>query len=225
MSPFCMKLECYLRLTGTPHEVRGADFRKAPKGKIPFVEIDGELMGDSQLIIERLKVRDGDPLDGWLTDEQRAIGHAVRRMVEEGMYFVGVYARWIDDGGWKVLRPAFALNLPAPLRPIMPLIRRRVRNALIAQGTGRHKPEEIWALGRRDLAAIATLLGDKAWLFGDRPCSVDCSLWAFLEALAAFPYESPQKHNYVAHPNLVAYRDRIRSHVFDAPARTVEATG
>ena len=45
-SPFCMKLECFLRMTGISYEtVLLADPRKAPKGKGPFVVDDGQRIG------------------------------------------------------------------------------------------------------------------------------------------------------------------------------------
>src|SRR5262245_31449466 len=105
-SPFCTKLETYLRATATPHKVETADFRKAPKKKIPFVLLDGALVGDSQLIINELERRAGDKaLDHGLSPRDVAIGHATRRMIEEGLYFVGLHMRWVDEGGWKVTTP------------------------------------------------------------------------------------------------------------------------
>jgi hypothetical protein len=38
-SPFCLKLETWLRMTGLPFQIQPFDFRqmsKAPKGKMPF---------------------------------------------------------------------------------------------------------------------------------------------------------------------------------------------
>ena len=41
-SPFCMKLEVFLRLAEIPYEiVTWPDPRKAPKGKLPFIEHEG----------------------------------------------------------------------------------------------------------------------------------------------------------------------------------------
>src|SRR5437868_4914721 len=93
MSPFCIKLECWLRMAELPYTTHPADFRKAPKGKVPFVEIDGAYVGDSQLIIDALVAKHGDVVDGALTTAQRGEAHMIRRMLEEGTYFVGLYAR------------------------------------------------------------------------------------------------------------------------------------
>jgi hypothetical protein len=43
-SPFCMKLEIYLRMANLPYEiVLNADSRKAPKGKLPYIEDGSKL--------------------------------------------------------------------------------------------------------------------------------------------------------------------------------------
>jgi glutathione S-transferase len=215
MSPFCMKLECYLRMAEIPFETRPADIRKAPKGKLPFVELDGQLIGDSQIIIEKVIEKHGDRLDHALTREQRATARVVRRSLEEGTYFVGLYNRWADPAGFAVVRPAFAKFLPAPFAMLLPFIRRRVIAALRGQGTGRHSHEEIHAIGAADWSAISDLLGDKPYFFGDRPTSIDAVLFGFVTSVTVFPYESPVRSHVGALTNLVAHRDRIRARYFD----------
>jgi glutathione S-transferase len=59
------------------------------------------------------------------------------------------------------------------------LIRKRMLDSLNAQGTSRHTREEVYAMGRADLAAMAELLGDQPFLFGAQPSSYDAILYAF----------------------------------------------
>ncbi len=69
-SPFCMKLETYLRMTGIAYELSPPDMRdlgKAPKGKLPFIEDNGKIIADSTFIIDHLKTTHGDTLDSWLS--------------------------------------------------------------------------------------------------------------------------------------------------------------
>ncbi|MEP7126647.1 MAG: glutathione S-transferase N-terminal domain-containing protein, partial [Byssovorax sp.] len=78
-SPFGLKLEAFMRLSGIPYrpEAFEGDPGKAPKGKIPFITTDdGRKLGDSALIIEHLIAKHGDKLDARLTPAQRAQGHA-----------------------------------------------------------------------------------------------------------------------------------------------------
>ncbi|HVV85699.1 MAG TPA: glutathione S-transferase family protein [Kofleriaceae bacterium] len=211
MSPFCGKLETYLRMADLPHKVVAAAMTKAPKGKIPFVTIDGELMGDSQLVIERLERTSGHPLDADLSPRDRATGRAVRRMIEEGTYFTGVHLRWATDEGFGHVRKEMGSLLPAPIRLLLPIIRRKVKKSLHAQGTGRHGHEEICAMAIADWQAVSDLLGDRPFLLGDAPHVVDATLYAFLEGVLRFPADSPVKQAVAGMANLVGYRDRIRA--------------
>lgn len=211
MSPFCAKLETYLRVSGTPHTVKRASFQKAPKGKIPYVHLDGEWIGDSQLIIERLERAAKQPLDGDLSPRDRAIGHAFRRMLEEGTYFTGVWLRWATDEGFVHIREQLAPVLPAPARLLFPLIRRKATKSTVAQGTGRHSKDEICALAIADFRACSEQLAEQDFLLGDRPRVVDCTLYAFLEGVLRFPVDTPVKQAVAGMANLVAYTNRIRA--------------
>jgi glutathione S-transferase len=211
MSPFCTKLETYLRITEIPHKLAKFARGDAPKGKVPYIHLDGELIGDSQLIIEELErrlVKDGKPaLDTGLSPRDAAIGRLARRTIEEAFYFVAVYTRWKSDAGFTAVREEFKKFLPGF---IVPIVRREMNKKLKGQGTGRHSIEEVMAMGAADFDAIAEVLGDKPFFLGDAPRTVDCTLFAFVEGVLGFPVDSSMKASIGAHANLVAYRKRIR---------------
>ena len=76
-SPFCMKLETFLRLSRLAYRTEPVlDPTATPKGKAPFVELDGERIGDSALIIRALETRYGVDLDQGLSPAERAVAHA-----------------------------------------------------------------------------------------------------------------------------------------------------
>ena len=118
-SPFCVKLESFLReadiaYEAVPFEGRRS-FAKAPKGKLPFIEDeDGTIVGDSTLIIERLSRQRRIDMDEALDDRQKCVSFAFRRMLDEHFYWMGVYSRWIDEPGWSTIRPLFFAQSPAP---------------------------------------------------------------------------------------------------------------
>lgn len=215
LSPFAIKLEAYLRMAGLPFEVREANPLKAPKGKMPYVRLEsGEFMGDSQLIMERLERERGEPLDGHLDASQRAVGHAIRRMLDEGFYWGLILLRWIEEDGWQQTRPVFVGMLPAPpfLRPMIAnLIRRRIRGSLYAQGTGRHSREVVEDQGVRDLRAVVGVLGDRPFLLGDQPTTYDASVYAFVASVLAFPARSTLRDFAEGEPRLTAYVERFRT--------------
>jgi glutathione S-transferase len=214
LSPFCIKLECYLRMAKLPYDVAAADPRRAPKGKIPYVRMDGEVMGDSQLIIERLESHAANKLDANLTREQRAIGHAVQRMLDEAYYFVGLHGRWATDDGFDTLKPEFHKILPGPLRLALPLIRLSQTRKLKSQGTGRHSPPEIAAFGKADWDAVSTLLGESTFLFGSDPSTYDASVFGFLEATLGFPNDGEVRRHASGLANLVRYREHMKKTYF-----------
>lgn len=210
VSPFCTKVEGYLRLVGLEYRLAQGDPRRAPKGKLPYIEDDGAIVADSASIIEYLKQERGRDLDAWLDDGQRATGRAVRRMVEEGLYWSMLHARWIDDEGWATFRPVLASMLPAPVRGFLPAwLRRSMRKSLQAQGTGRHSAAEIYAIGVSDLDALADLLAERPFMLGEEPASVDATVHAFLWHVAAFPAQSPLTRVLDRRPNLAAYVERL----------------
>src|SRR5262249_32010017 len=88
VSPACMELETWLRLTGVPYEISPLDFLGAPKGKIPYIEENGTKLGDATLIIAHLAKSRGKELDERLTPMDRAISVAFRRLLKENLYWV-----------------------------------------------------------------------------------------------------------------------------------------
>jgi glutathione S-transferase len=213
-SPFCFKVENYLRMAEIPFEVKIGDPRKAPKKKLPYiVEDDGRLISDSEHIVRHLEKKHGDKLDGGMTAAERALAQVTRRSIEEGLYFNVVYMRWGDDAGFAVaesdiLRPV----LPALLRPlIIPMIRKQIKGQLFAQGTGRHGQDDIYRAGADDLDALSTLLGDKTFFFGDKPRTIDATLYAFLGVVLDSPPDNPLKASLREKKNLVGYCDRMKA--------------
>jgi glutathione S-transferase len=210
MSPFCMKLECWLRMADIPFEIRRPDMRRAPRGKIPYVELaDGRPMGDSQLVIEHLTKEHGVTMDAHLSPTQRATARAVRRMLEEATYFIGIHDRWVDDAGWVATKAAFGGFLPKVAVPFLPFIRRGVKRTVHGQGTSRHDRATIDAMAIADWDAIATLLGEGPYFFGEKATTIDAVIFAFHEAVRAHPTPTALKAHLAHIPALVAHHERM----------------
>ncbi|MCB1887405.1 MAG: glutathione S-transferase family protein [Rhodocyclaceae bacterium] len=218
-SPFCMKIETWLRLAGLPYETdnRGLVMR-APKGKLPFIEDDGTRIADSGFIIEHLVRTHGVDPDAGLSDAQRATSLAFTRLLEEHLYWAVVHTRWFEPEGWRRTRETFFGAMPLPMRLLVPaLARRGLRRQLMGHGMGRHSRDEMMALGCRDIDAVADQLGDKPWFHGDRPSTIDATLHAFLANLLWVPIDSPIKAHAAAKPNLTPYCQRVHTHCFGTP--------
>ena len=218
LSPFCMKLESWLRLTGIPYALAPAgDLSAAPRGKAPWiVEADGAVVADSTLIIEHLKRTRGIDPDADLPAAHRLVAVALSALLEERLYFALAWSRWIPDEAWAVTRPAYFPGLPPQ---IAESIREETRQALHHQGIGRHTAAEIVHIATRDIDTLAGLLGDRPWLFGDRPATLDCTAYAFVANLLVPAFDTPLRRAAERHPNLRAYAARARGAWFPELAR------
>lgn len=97
ISPACLELETWLRMTKLSYNkviVTAQSFELAPKGKIPFIDYQGKLVGDAFLIIEMLKQTEGIDLDASLSATERAISLAFRRMLKENTVWGVAYIRF-----------------------------------------------------------------------------------------------------------------------------------
>lgn len=218
LSPFGTKVETYLRMVDLPYRTRPGDPRRGPTGKIPYIELEGRIIGDSSDILDELRRHHGITLDDHLTPVQRATGLVVRRTLEEHLYWVLVYARWFEPSGWEHTEQFFRKMLPPVIGGLLldKVIRRSVRTALHGQGLGRHKPDDLYRRGGEDVDAVAAILGEQTYLFGDRPTSYDCTLFAFTSGMLMHPAENPLKRRMAGHANLVAYTDRMYKQYFGA---------
>lgn len=215
-SPFCMKVETYLRMAGLPFEaVNDGNIMKAPKGKLPYIDDEGIVVADSSFIIEHLKQRHGDPLDAALSPLQRAQATALQRLLEENLYWAVVYTRWVQPAGWAMTGPAFFGGLPPPLRWLVPpLARRGMRASLRGHGMGRHNAQEVMAIGCRDITAVADWLGPQPYMLGDAPTSVDATAYAFLANVLWAPVQSPLQEHAASRPTLAAYCQRMKARYY-----------
>jgi glutathione S-transferase len=198
-----------------PYEVAVGEPQDAPKGKVPWIDDGGYLIGDSTLIIEYLKKTVGDSVDGWLSPHQQAIGHALQKMLEESLYFVSSWNKWVVDKNFAIYSAELFAGMPEEqLKYVPEMVRKKVIEKLQGQGIGRHEPDEIYALGLADVQAFGELLGDGPFLFGDRPTSFDASAFGVIGNLKDGPFDSPVRDRIRATENIVGYIDRIRERYF-----------
>jgi glutathione S-transferase len=211
-SPFCMKMETYLRMSKLPFAtVSIINPRKSPKGKLPFIIDDETLISDSGFIIDHLQQKYGITLDDHLTDEQKAHALALRRMIEEHLYWIIVYSRWIDIRYWPITKEAFFGHLKNPLRYFLTkIIQKNIRRDLYGQGIGRHSADEIYQLGIDDLRAINILLEQTQFCMGNEPSSIDACVYAFLASILQSPIPSPLQDYAESQPTLLHYCEHMK---------------
>ena len=217
LGQFNVKLETYLRMTHLEYKVIETLPLKAPKGKLPYIEDEGEKISDSRFIIEYLKEKYGDTLDKDLSAEERAIMIAMQRLLEENLYWVGMYTRWLyTDKNWQVNKKAIFGGMPPVLRDIAALVYRRmvIGKQIYGQGMGRRTADEVFHLGEVDLNALSVFLGEKPYFMGDNFTSLDASAFGCLINIIRVPIESPVKDYALSLSNLSAYCDRMMAEFY-----------
>jgi glutathione S-transferase len=210
-SPFCMKLETYLHMAELPHEVVFEDMLdKAPKKKMPYIEDEGQKIGDSNLVIEYLQKKYGDRTEAHLSPADRAVSLAMRRMIDENLYWALVYSRWVDDKNWPITRSVYFGELPPVVKQILPgILRKGTIKSMIGHGMGKHTEAEVYEIGCRDIQALSDFLGDKEYFFGNQPTILDAAAHAILANLIKVSMDSPLRTKATGLANLVNFSDRM----------------
>lgn len=213
VSPFTLKLESWLRLAEIPYTTRATtELGRAPRHKLPYIEDGGQVIGDSSLIIAHLKASRGIDPDAGLSAHELAEALALQRLLEDHLYYVIGYSRWVDPEGWASVGPAFFESFPAPLRPpARLLVRRRMARLLHLQGLGRFSRDEVYASGRDDLRACAELLGERPFFLGERLTTIDAVAFGFLANILLVPVETGLKRMAQDLPNLVAWTEAMEA--------------
>lgn len=215
-SPFCAKLEGFLRWQNIPYKsVTVYSTKNSPKGKIPYIEDENGTMGDSTFIIEYLTRKHNLVPDAHLTVEQKAMAVAIRALCEDSLYFAGAWLRWLDDDGWNIVKRDLFGKAPKWLRPVIEWkVQKIVRQQQHAQGTGRHSREEIIGIVNNDIKALADYLGDKKYMFGDEMCTTDLVVFSMISNLTIAPFDNPSARYAKSLENLMAHTQRIRERCF-----------
>ena len=226
LSPYMYKIDLWLSITGVPHEKIIEPFSallaQSPRGLVPFVELDGEIIDDSTVILERLKKLHNDPLnDHRLTHEQHALGILLRSLCEHELFYLMSYGRLGDERSDYQTLITFNLGDTVPkekLESAVEAYRASVLKRLYAWRIGRYEDEFITSELRKCLGTLSVVLGDKEWLFDAKPSIYDLDIFSMLAQIVHYPLRNPQVAIAREYVNLVEYCDRVRDRFYDNDA-------
>merc|ERR1711942_227140 len=151
ISPFCLKLESWLKLHGIKYQ--NVDHKckfRSRKGMLPFIEINGDEVADSNMIIETLAKKFDKEMPAQLSQDQKNVQHAMIAMVENHLHWTIVHWRSKDVDntlkGYQLnLQTAIGSKAPASLLNFYfkYTFCRKGLKKVKAHGLGVHTPEEI----------------------------------------------------------------------------------
>jgi glutathione S-transferase len=166
-------------------------------------------------VIEYLQAKYGDRTDSHLSPSDRGISLAMRRMIDENLYWCMVYSRWVNEANWQTTRSIYFSAMPPVIKQIVPgLLRKDVIKSLKGHGMGRHNEDEIYTIGSRDLIALSGFLDDKPFFFGEQPTILDATAYATVRNLVEVPIVSPLNDQAKQLDNLVAFCDRMTARFY-----------
>lgn len=224
-SPFCLKLETWLRMTGIKYENVDHKMKyRSKRGQLPFVEFNGTEIADSSAIIKQLGTHFNADIDAKLTSEQRNLTHAIITMAENHLHWINVW--WRMNHTEHVLS-GYKMDLQRMLGSKLPLgclkiyygywYKRKCEKKVRGTGIGAHTAEQIIQMGMDDLRVMSDMLQDKPFYFGDEPTMLDIVVFSQVAQLVVLEKEA-------AHPlqawilengkNLLTHFERMKDRFF-----------
>jgi glutathione S-transferase len=208
-----LKVFAFLKLAGVPfrHE-HIFDAAAAPRAQLPYIEDDGEVIGDSAAIIAYVTEKYRVTLDHALTQDERDNDLMVGRMLDD-LYWVMSYSRWKDERYWHLFRDALLREHPVLTEDALRNAKAFNEQRYYFQGIGRYEPDAAMARGLADLAVLARIVPSEGYVHGDTPTSIDAGLYGFIANIFFYDIDTPLKQFVAAHGNLVRHCRAIHAAV------------
>ncbi len=212
-SPFVVKVETYLRMTGQKYETSTGDVRKAPRKQLPFVDVDGTVIPDSTSIVDHLESARAEKLDA----KTSAVALAFKSMLEEHLYFGLLYMRWATDDGWKIFEPSLvhmlgSMGVPSLMRGMVSKSARKFTVGRVrTQGLRRKPRAEVVGTCSKIVDALAEQFGEGPFFLGSKVTTYDATVYAFVSGVLCPAFDNELRKHAAAKKNLVDYADRMKN--------------
>jgi len=200
-----LKVFAFLKLAGVPfrHE-HIFDASKAPRQQLPYIVDGQDSVGDSETILGYVTEKYGVTLDVALMPAQRTTNHLITRTLDD-LYWVMSYSRWKDERYWPLFRDALKREHPSLTDDGLMKAKEFNAQRYYYQGIGRFEPDAAMARGLADLAALANLIPRHGYVHGNRPTSIDASIYGFVANIYFYDIETPLKKFVTSHDALAQH--------------------
>lgn len=216
ISPFCDKVRRVLALKGQPYVVEelalsdtltGKLRRLNRRTKVPTLEHDGRIFVDSSDIARHLDREFPEPPLFPESTRERALVAVLEDWADESLYFYEMYLRFGVAANARRWVPVLAQHdSPAMQRLARVVVPLHTRQTTHAQGIGRKPLEVVVREVGEHVGAIDELLGDGAWLVGERVSLADIAVFVQLFAIRGAPEGAAAVE---ARPRVVDWMDRV----------------
>jgi glutathione S-transferase len=205
---FPLKIETYLRLANIKYTMDTKD-PVGPKGKSPWISINGNHVTDSEFIMEYLNKKFEKDLNQKVDPVTVANASMVRVFFEEFFMFVVGLERFKygspSQFGKVVGQSGIMFSF------FIKVFGRGIANRALTQGIGLHSREEVTKLMTKYFRCASVVLGDRKYFGGDEPCQEDAGIFGILaQCLWGLPDSPYEKLLNVELKNLKDYLLRIK---------------
>lgn len=208
-----LKVYAWLKLAGVPFvHAHLFDASQAPRAQLPYLDDDGEKIGDSEAILAYIRRTYAVTLDDGLTAAQRDMALLVNRLLDD-LYWVMSYSRWKDETFWPDFRDGLMAQHPVLTAEALQKARDFNAQRYHYQGIGRFDPPQAYARGLADLGVLARLVPAEGYVFGPTPGATDAAIYGFLANIHFYPIATPLKAFVAAQPNLVRLVEDIHARI------------
>jgi glutathione S-transferase len=210
-----LKVFAFLRLVELPfvHE-HTLDASSAPRGQLPYIVDDGEVIGDSETIIAHLIRKYGLSIDAALGPRDQVMSLLLTRLLDD-LYWVMSYSRWKDETYWPAFAAALRREHPEVAEEDLGRARDFNFQRYHFQGIGRYAPDAAYARGIADLGALAALVPADGYVHGQSPTSVDAAIYGFIANIYFYDIDTRLRQFVCANPNLVRHCQSIHAAVMN----------
>ncbi|CAG8974989.1 hypothetical protein HYALB_00011173, partial [Hymenoscyphus albidus] len=225
------KVEARFRFANLRYRVEAGSRRKAPRGKIPYLELGSGLtvnptiLSDSSIIIAKL-VESGQlpDLNASLSPVDRAHDLALRSLLEEKWYFYQACEKWNEN--YIAMRDHILWHLPHFLQVILGFfIYRQISATLRSQGSGRFSSDELASFSFDIWQSVNALLVESQngqqksdqpfWVLrGEGPSEADAALYGAIAAALVSTACPKAKALVESFPTIMDYATRIHNRYF-----------
>ena len=200
-----LKVFAFMRMAGLKFEHEHIfDASAAPHSQLPYIIDDGDIIGDSDIILTHLSRKYQLQIDTELGVQERRLNLLVTRLLDD-LYWVMSYSRWQDERFWPSFQAAFLRHHPNLTETELAKARAFNLQRYHFQGIGRYAPDEAYARGLADLNVLDEIISDDGFVHGAQPTSIDAGIYGFIANIYFYDIETPLKR-------FVRSREKLERH-------------
>lgn len=207
--PSSTAIECLLRMMKLNYRV----CQRLKSVESSYIVIHKKSYHGTLAAVEIIKTLAGVHLNEDLSAREAAVLRLATATLECQTESCLMHHRWVDQGReWRQTSEDFkGINVFRNMF-LQSRVHKRIRSRLEAVGLGAVASDKVLCVLVRDLQALSVLLGDKNYLFGNRPSSLDCLCFGLVSNLVYCSVETNLRNIIMTNfSNLFDHCERIKT--------------